>query len=63
MSVYIKSILPDKMKVKLAILSLLDTPALPAPPDYFVSEGHIGRWVYSTPGSKRLVETVFDSEE
>lgn len=62
-SVYIKSILPDKMKVKLAILSLLDTPALPAEPDYFVSEGHIGRWVYSTPGSKRLVETVFDTEE
>ena len=62
-SVYIKSILPDKMKVKLAILSLLDTPALPAVPEYFVSEGHIGRWVYSTPGSKRLVETVIDSEE
>ena len=58
-SVYIKSILPERMKVKLAVVQ----PRLPVPlffgPRYFVTGGHIDRWVYSTPGCPKRVETDF----
>lgn len=57
-SVYIKSILPDKMKVKLVVVARLEpAPFVPLRP--FITGGHIDRWVYSPPGSRRLVETVF----
>lgn len=59
-SVYIKSILPDKMKVKLVVLARLPGPTRPMPLRLFVSDGHLSRWTYSTVGAKKLVETVFD---
>ena len=58
-SVYIKSILPEKMKVKLAILQQLGEQAKPGPLRYFLKEGHLDRWLYSPPGAKKQVETLF----
>lgn len=57
-NVYIKSILPDKMKVKLVIMSTLK-PSSPPPIKYFITGGHIDSWVYSTPNSKKTIRTDF----
>ena len=61
-SVYIKSILPDKMKLKLVIVNReLSEPLRFALP-YTQTEGHIDRWVYSTPFSRKHIETEFETE-
>ena len=58
-SVYIKSIIPDKMKIKLVLVDAFDadyhTPLI----RYFQTSGRMERWVYSPPGSLKLIETVF----
>lgn len=47
-SVYIKSILPTRMKIKLAIIDTLEAaPQPPAPPRYFITEGRLDAWVYT----------------
>ena len=58
--VYIKSILPEKMKVKLAIVDLGDPIEKPAPFTYFFDGDHMDRWVYSPPESPRLMEETFE---
>ncbi len=61
-AVYIKSILPEKMKVKLVIV---DTQNVEMPfqvPQYFFEGEHIGHWRYSPPSSEKLIETRFDGE-
>lgn len=58
-SVYIKSILPDKMKIKLVVVNRELRGEIRFEPRYFVREGVLRRWVYSTPGSRKQVETVF----
>lgn len=60
-SVYIKNILPDRMKVKLVII---DTCLAGTPPSlkYYVDTDKVKRlthWVYSPPGARKTVETVF----
>lgn len=58
-SVYIKSIVPEKMKLKLALLHTLETPDAPQPLAYVQTEGHVSAWRYSPPQSSRIIETVF----
>ena len=58
-SVYIKSILPDKMKIKLAVVSRDLEAAFRFEPHYFITQGPLDRWVYSTPQSAKRIETVF----
>lgn len=58
-SVFIKSILPDKMKIKLVIVNRELAGPLFFAPRYFVTEGRLEHWVYSTPGSKKRIETDF----
>lgn len=64
-AVYIKSIVPSRMKIKLI---LIDTCCESTPPkelSYFVDPekvSHISRWRYSPPLSSRCMEAVFDSE-
>ena len=61
-AVYIKSIIPDKMKIKLIIIDSHDTPGSPEPPEYFITPDlttHIDKWTYSPSECKRLIETVF----
>ena len=59
-SVYLKSILPQRMKLKLLILEVL--PPLPAPeqPRYFIKEGFLRRWQYAPEGCAKAGScTVF----
>lgn len=58
-SVYIKSILPEKMKIKLVIVNRELAGPLFFAPRYFITQGRLERWVYSTPGSKKRIETDF----
>lgn len=58
-SVFIKSILPDKMKVKLVIVDAFEREDVPAELDYFVTDDHISHWKYSPLGANRTIETVF----
>ena len=55
-SVYIKSILPDRLKIKLIALRRLDPETLP-PRDvkYFRTAGHIDRWQYGHDGFAKTV--------
>ncbi len=58
-SVYIKNLIPERMKIKLIIVDSFDA-AYPAPkPQYFLRGGHIDRWVYSPEGCEKTIETVF----
>ena len=58
-SVYIKNILPDKMKIKLVIVNKNLGQPLRFEPHYFVTKGRLSRWIYSTPQSRKQIETVF----
>lgn len=59
-SVYIKSLLPEKMKVKLIIIDLLkDAPAV-APLKYFIDGGTLTHWIYSPKECPKTIETVFE---
>ena len=55
-SVYIRSILPEKHKLKLNIIEALPPSLNPAPVEYFITSGHLDKWEYF-PGSKAV--TVF----
>ncbi len=54
-SVFIKNIIPEKMKIKLVIIDKLpDSPKQKiSPSDYFITSGHISSWCYSPPYSER----------
>lgn len=55
-SVYIKSIIPERLKIKLVALRKLDPASLPQKPlRYFRTSGHIDRWRY---GTETMAKTV-----
>ncbi|HIS69556.1 MAG TPA: 30S ribosomal protein S1 [Candidatus Gallacutalibacter stercoravium] len=58
-SVYIKNIIPSRMKVKLIIIDTFDYNYRPSPPRYFITEKHIDRFVYSPEGADKHIETIF----
>ncbi len=58
-SVYIKNILPDKMKIKLVVVNKNLNQPLRFEPHYFVTSGRLKSWIYSTPQSRKQIETVF----
>ena len=58
-SAYIKSILPDKMKIKLVVVNKNLGQPLRFEPHYFVTRGRIKKWIYSTPQSRKQIETIF----
>ena len=58
-SVFIKSIIPEKMKIKLIIIDTFDCRYRPSQPVYFTEERHIDRFLYSPVGCKKVIETVF----
>lgn len=57
--VYIKSIIPSKMKIKLIIVDSFEADYPAEPPEYFIKDGHLDSWVYSPFESDKLIETVF----
>lgn len=58
-SVYIKAIIPDKMKIKLIIVNTSDNAYHNNEPKYFVNSDHIEKWVYSSPLCSKRIETDF----
>ncbi len=58
-SVYIKAIIPEKMKVKLIIVDVFDDENRPISMEYYISEGKINRWVYSTESSSKEIISLF----
>ena len=62
-SVYIKSLIPEKMKIKLVLIDSFSLPARRTRCRYFIDGervGHISRWVYSPPCCPRVIESVFE---
>ncbi len=59
-SVYIKSLIPEKMKVKLIIVDSFDAAYSHTDLKYYIDSGHIDKWVYSPEGCDRITETVFN---
>ena len=57
-AVYIKSILPRSMKIKLILVDV-GGEAAPAEPEYFFTGSHVDRFVYSPPECPKRIETVF----
>ena len=58
-SVYIKSILPERLKIKLVALRKLDADAQPKKPlKYFRTSGHMELWRYGSEGMAKTI-TVF----
>lgn len=60
-SVYIKSIIPEKMKIKLIIIDTFDYKYNPQKPEYYTDADHISRFLYSPQNCSKVVETVFDN--
>lgn len=60
-AVFIKSICPERMKIKLVLIDAYPEAQRPMEINYFVPSAceHIDRWLYSPLSSPRRIETVF----
>ena len=58
-TVYIKSLIPERMKVKLIIVDAFNAEYPPDKPQYYTDAKHISRWIYSPECCSRLVESNF----
>ncbi len=58
-SVYIKNIIPSRMKIKLIIIDTFDYEYRPSEPEYFFEGDHIDRFRYSPEASERIIGTDF----
>lgn len=58
-SVYIKSINPEKMKIKLAIVDSFPDSSEPSPVRYYFDGNHIDDWQYSPKISSKIIKSVF----
>ena len=58
-SVFIKSVSDEKMKIKLAVVEAFDEFTPPQELKYFVFTEHIDEWRYSPPGASKLIYTKF----
>ncbi|SFC86614.1 S1 RNA-binding domain-containing protein [Ruminococcus albus] len=58
-SVYIKALIPEKMKVKLIIVDVFENLCFPSKINYFINSGHLKKWEYSTKESGRKLVSVF----
>lgn len=58
-SVYIKSIIPEKMKIKLIIIDSFDSCAEVQKEKYFYLGEHIDNWQYSPDNSGKLIRSTF----
>ncbi len=59
--VYIKAMIPEKMKIKLIIVNTSDISenVHNNELDYFIDSAHIDNWVYSSPSCPKHIETYF----
>lgn len=58
-SVYIKSIIPEKMKIKLIIIDSFDTDKGKEIDKYFFKGEHIDNWQYSPKQSDKVIKSIF----
>ena len=58
-SVYLKSLQPERMKIKLHVIEKLPPSEEIFPLRYQVTDGQLDHWIYSPPGCERRVETDF----
>lgn len=58
-SVYIKSINPEKMKIKLAVVDSFPADNAKMPVKYYFNGEHIDNWRYSPDVCSKIIETVF----
>ncbi len=58
-SVYIKSIIPDKMKVKLIIVETFDYKYSPCRPKYYFKGDHIDEFLYSPANCEKVIMSTF----
>lgn len=58
-SIYIKSIIPEKMKFKLIIVDSFKAEYTKEKPIYFINDNHIDYFRYSPEKSLKIIETVF----
>lgn len=58
-SVYIKAIIPEKMKIKLIIVNTSENAYHNNEPKYFINSDRIEKWVYSSPLCSKRIETDF----
>lgn len=61
-SVYIKNLIPNKMKIKLIVVDAFDAPSADKNFDYYIKEGHIDSFRYSPIESDKVIETVFNED-
>ena len=59
-AVFIKSIIPEKMKIKLVTVDSYSCEGTAGKLKYFVEGEHIDYWRYSPESCERIIETVFD---
>ena len=59
-SVYIKNIIPSRMKIKLIIIDTFDYDYTPALPDYYFTGDHMDHFRYSPEESSKIIETNFE---
>ena len=58
-SVYIKSMIPEKMKVKLIIIDSFDADYQPPNIEYYIDSDHISSWNYSPDSCIKQISTSF----
>ena len=59
-AVYIKNIIPDRMKIKLVIIDVSKKEQAPREPKYYIeNREHIDSWVYSPKCCQRVIESIF----
>ena len=61
-AVYIKNIIPERMKIKLVLIDIHKSNTIISKPQYFIDTdktSHIDIWQYSPSCSSRIIETVF----
>ena len=62
-SVYIKSIIPERMKIKLVIIDAENCAPMPKKLTYFINREdspHLSHWIYSPVDAVKRIETRFD---
>ena len=62
-SVYIKNIIPSRMKIKLIIIDTFDYEYHSSLPEYYYTGDHMDYFRYSPPSSDKIIETVFTPAE
>lgn len=62
-SVYIKNIIPNRMKIKLIIIDTFEYEYRPQQPEYFFKGNHMDNFYYSPAASEKVIETHFEAPE